>query len=341
MLSKKQKIYLSVVRSKIMKKNRLGNTDLYVSPVAFGVMTMGRSQLDLPLDEGAELIRYAFAKGINFFDTAQYYETYPYIREAFRTLGSTASGADRPVICTKSLCLSYDEMEYAIEEALREMDIDVIDIFLLHEVRQDPDWESRSGAWQCLQDYKSSGVIRTTGVSTHHVDVVEKMTDTPECDVVFPLINFAGLGIRKGDGYGTADEMYEAIRKCSGAGKGIFAMKAFGGGNLTGDYVKALDYVSSLKGIDSIMVGIGKKEEVDRIIEYTEGVLPKDYRPDISGKKIRIDTGDCEGCGRCIERCPNKAIAWNEDGLAAVDHSICLTCGYCAPVCPVRAIILW
>ena len=103
-----------------MKKNRLGNTDLYVSPVAFGVMTMGRSQLDLPLDEGAELIRYAFAKGINFFDTAQYYETYPYIREAFRTLGSTASGADRPVICTKSLCLSYEDMEHAIEEALRE-----------------------------------------------------------------------------------------------------------------------------------------------------------------------------------------------------------------------------
>ena len=110
MLSKKQKIYLSVVRSKIMKKNRLGNTDLYVSPVAFGVMTMGRSQLDLPLEEGAELIRYAFAKGINFFDTAQYYETYPYIREAFRTLGTSASGAGRPVICTKSLCLSYEEI---------------------------------------------------------------------------------------------------------------------------------------------------------------------------------------------------------------------------------------
>ena len=117
-----------------MKKNRLGNTDLYVSPVAFGVMTMGRSQMDLPLDEGAELIRYAFAKGINFFDTAQYYETYPYIREAFRTLGTSASGAGRPVICTKSLCLSYEEMEYAIEEALREMEIDRIDIFLLNQI---------------------------------------------------------------------------------------------------------------------------------------------------------------------------------------------------------------
>ena len=71
------------------------------------------------------------------------------------------------------------------------------------------------------------------------------------------------------------------------------------------------------------------------------GYLPEDYRPDISAKRIHVDQGDCEGCGNCLRRCPNKAIYWNENGLADVDHSICLTCGYCAPVCPVRAIIMW
>lgn len=53
-----------------MKKRKLGTTDLFVTPVAFGVLTMGGSQMDLPLQEGAELIRYAIDKGINFFDTA-------------------------------------------------------------------------------------------------------------------------------------------------------------------------------------------------------------------------------------------------------------------------------
>lgn len=118
-------------------------------------------------------------------------------------------------------------------------------------------------------------------------------------------------------------------------------MKAFGGGNLTGSYIKALDYVSSLEGIDSIMVGIGKTEEIDRLVEYAEGILPADYVPDISNKKIKIDPGDCEGCGACIKRCPNKAIFRNSMGIAEVNHDICLTCGYCAPVCPVRAIIMW
>lgn len=324
-----------------MKKNRLGNTDIYVSPVAFGVLTVGNTQLNLPVEEGAELIKYALSKGINFFDTAQYYQTYPYLKEALRDVDMSKDAEDRPVICTKSLDLSYEEMEYAIEEALRDMELETIDIFLLHEVRQDPDWDMRQGAWQCLKDYKAKGTIRAIGVSTHHVDVAEKMADIPECDVVFPLINFAGLGIRKGEGPGTSDEMAAAIKKCHEAGKGVFAMKAFGGGNLTGQYRKALDYVSSLEGIDSIMVGIGKTEEIDRLVAFAEGTLPEDYQPDISNKKIHIDPGDCEGCGTCIERCPNKAIFRNDRGIAEVNHDICLTCGYCAPVCPVRAIIMW
>ena len=323
-----------------MKTNQLGNTGIQVTPVGLGVLTIGNTQLDLPLQDGAGIVRYAYDQGIRFFDTAQYYETYPYIREAFSDVDCSRENPDRPVIASKSLDLSYEEMEAAIEEALRELDLEYIDVFLLHEVRQDPDWDSRAGAWQCLQDYKARGVIGAIGVSTHHIDVVQRMIDVPECDIVFPLINYAGLGIRKGAEPGTAEEMAEAIRQCLAVGKGVFAMKAFGGGNLSGQYRKALDYVQSL-GVHSIMVGMGKEEEVDRLISYAEGTLPEDYAPDISTKRIHVDQGDCEGCGNCIDRCPNKAIFRNENGLAEVNYDICLTCGYCAPVCPVRAIIMW
>ena len=70
----------------------------------------------------------------------------------------------------------------------------------------------RAGAWQCLQDYKAKGVIRAIGVSTHHVDVTAKMAQIPECDVVFPLINFASLGIRNGDGPGTCEKWKQPSR---------------------------------------------------------------------------------------------------------------------------------
>ena len=65
-----------------MKKKILGNTGLKVSIAGFGVLPMGPSQLALPIEEGAEIIRYALKHGINFIDTAQYYRTYPYIKKA-------------------------------------------------------------------------------------------------------------------------------------------------------------------------------------------------------------------------------------------------------------------
>ena len=65
-----------------MKKNKLGHTGLEVTIAGFGVLPMGPSQLALPVEEGAEIIRYALKQGINFIDTAQYYRTYPYISKS-------------------------------------------------------------------------------------------------------------------------------------------------------------------------------------------------------------------------------------------------------------------
>lgn len=322
-----------------MKKRQLGKTELFVTPIGLGVLTIGRNQLHLPLQEGADIISYAIHKGINFFDTAQYYQTYPYLQRALQEL--SPSQKEDLVICSKSLTSSYKGMQEAITEALQSLQRDYIDIFLLHEVTGSSDYKRRFGAWQCLLDYKKKGVIRAIGLSTHHVDVTAFTANIPECDVVFPLINYAGLGIRKGNGVGSAAEMADAIRLCADTGKGVFGMKAFGGGNLTGNYMHALTYATSLYGITSTMVGMGKFKEIDDLVAFVNGTLPFDYQPDIRHKKIRIDAGDCIGCGACLKRCPNQALHWGASGLVEVDHKNCLTCGYCAPVCPTRALLLW
>jgi len=318
-----------------MEKKRLGNTGLQVTPVGFGVLTVGKTQLNLSIDEGAEVLRYALECGINFLDTAEYYETYPYIKKALQGTNF------EPVIASKSLGHSYADMKHAIEEARAALNRDLIDIFLLHEVRNDPDWTNRAGAWECLQDAKAKGLVKAVGISTHHADAAARAAETREMDVLFPLINFRSLGIRKGAGSGTKEEMAEVIKSAAAAGKGVFAMKVFGGGNLTGHYLEAIQYVRELEGISSMMIGFGFRHEIDRILEVMNGTIDPNYVPDLSAKRIQIDQGDCEGCGACIERCPNHAIYMNKHGLAEVDHQICLTCGYCAPMCPVRAIIMY
>ncbi|MGI6752500.1 MAG: aldo/keto reductase [Anaerovoracaceae bacterium] len=317
-----------------MEKIELGNTGLMVTKIGFGVLVMGRNQLNLPVKEGAEVLRYALEAGINFLDTAQYYETYPYIKEALK------DHTFDPVIASKCLDPSYSQMKFAVEEARREMDRDVIDIFMLHEVRSKEDFLQRTGAWEYLQEAKSKGIVKAIGISTHHIDVALMTAEIPQADVLFPIINFRGMGIRKGDKAGSKEEMAQAIEKNHRNGKGVFAMKVFGGGPLAGHYHEALNYVAGLTGIDSIMIGFGHKREVDPIIQYLNGSLTEDYSPDLSGKRIFIDQGDCEGCGDCISRCPNHAIYRNTNGLAEIDYTVCLNCGYCAPVCPVRAIIM-
>jgi len=318
-----------------MKKKRLGKSGIEVSAVGFGVLPIGPSQLALPVEEGAQIIRYALDRGINFIDTAQYYRTHPYIKKALEE-GSYGD----IVISSKSLCGDYEGMMRAILEERAALGREVIDIFLMHEVRSGQ-LEQRAGAWQALQDAKRMGLVRAIGLSTHHVDVTAAAAGMEELDVVFPLINYAGLGIRKGDAFAAREEMMEAISLCHRAGKGVFSMKAFGGGALTGAYQTALDYVFSKPEIDSVMIGFGKTSEVDDLMDYLNGTMEPDYNPDVSHKKVYINQEDCEGCGACKAACPAGAIFYNENGLSQVDHTRCLTCGYCSPVCPVRAVIMY
>lgn len=328
-----------------IKKVPLGNTGLSVSRVGFGVLPMGPSQLALPVEEGAALIEYALEAGFNFFDTAQYYRTYPYLRRALQTWdrrghSRVQKAAAEPVICSKSLATGYEDMMSAIEEGRRALDRDVIDIFLLHEVRSGQ-LPQRVRAWEALVDARARGWIRAIGLSTHHVDVAAAAAEIPELDVVFPLLNYAGLGIRKGQQFATASEMLEAIAACRRAGKGIFTMKAFGGGSLTATYQKALDYVFGQPDVQSVMIGFGRKSEIDDMFAYLNKKMDAGYNPDVSHKHIHINQEDCEGCGACKAACPAGAIRWNAAGLAEVDSARCLTCGYCTPVCPVRAVIMY
>ena len=50
-----------------------------------------------------------------------------------------------------------------------------------------------------------------------------------------------------------------------------------------------------------------------------------------------IDSSKCNGCGMCVDTCPQRAITIYND-LAVIDQRQCTQCGTCTEICPVGAI---
>ncbi|HWI55271.1 MAG TPA: aldo/keto reductase [Desulfobacteria bacterium] len=313
-----------------MKKRFLGNTGISVTELCFGALPMGPLQANISVDTGAEIIRQALENGVNFIDTAEVYRTYPYIRKALDSFRGEV------VIATKSHAESYEGMEKAILDALKELDRDYIDIFHLHAAKVTPKvFEDRAGAIECLKEYKKRGFIRAIGISTHAVDVVERAAEVEDIEVVFPIINKLGMGIVGGG----IEDMLKAIKKVNDAGKGMYAMKALAGGHLINDLKDSFDFVRNLAGISSVAVGMVDLAELEINLRLFNDMEVTELTPVPKTTKRLLISRFCKGCGACVETCPNGALAL-ENAQAVVDREKCLLCGYCNPVCPEFAIRL-
>lgn len=315
-----------------MKKMTLGKTGIEVTELCFGALTVGPLQANVSVEAGAQLIRAALEEGINFIDTAEMYETYPYIKKALEGYD------DEVIIASKSNAETYEGMEKAIQDALKALGRDYVDIFLLHAAKVTPEvFAERAGALKCLKDYKKRGILKAIGISTHVVEVVGRAAEVDDMDIVFPIINKPGMGIVGG----STEDMISAIQKCYKAGKGIYAMKVLAGGHLIGDnLIEAFDFVRRIEGISSVAVGMVTTNElaVNLKIFRGEKFTPKEISDLKSSKKMQVSVA-CIGCGVCVKTCPNNAMEVMGEKVE-VDHEKCLLCGYCRPACPEFALRL-
>lgn len=308
-----------------MDYRRLGRTGLTVSRMCFGALTIGPLQAAYPLNRGAEVIRCALENGVNFIDTAELYGTYPYIREALREWPGEV------IIASKSYAYTGEGMAKSLEQARRELDRDVIDIFLLHEQESHLTLRGHREAYEYLLAAKVKGIVRAAGISTHAVAGVKAAAAEADIDVIHPLLNFAGVGIMDG----TRDEMLAAVEEAHRAGKGIYGMKPLGGGNLLARVDEAMQYVLALDCLDAIALGMKSPAEVEMNIKlFSGGVVSPELRSRVAAEPRRLHIENwCNACARCVDRCRQGAL-YLDNGSAAVRQEKCLLCGYCGPVCP-------
>ena len=130
-----------------MNYKKLGNTDLDVSTICLGTMTWGEQNTQ---EEGFEQMDYALDQGINFFDTAEIYpspcfeKTYSSTEKIIGNWFNERKNRDKVILASKisgpglswvrggGQQYSEQSIKNAVENSLKRLKTDYIDLYQLH-----------------------------------------------------------------------------------------------------------------------------------------------------------------------------------------------------------------
>jgi len=309
-----------------------GKTGLKVSRTGFGCIPIQR----IPYDESTALLRRTYNGGITLFDTANGYTT------SEDRIGTALSHVrDNIVLCTKSSAQTPDAMLGHLENSLKMLQTDYIDVFQFHNPSFVPKPGDSDGLYDAMSKAKSQGKILFLGITAHRRNLALEAVRSGLYDTLqYPF------------SYLSTDDELALIAECNRHNVGILAMKGLGGGILS----NAKAAFAFLRQYDSAVPiwGMQKMEQLEEFLAY-EAAPPK--LDDALQRAIDMDrskfTGSfCRACGYCLP-CPAKipipmaarmelllgrmakeqflSEDWQEN-MRKIDD--CISCGHCIAKCP-------
>ncbi|MFF5725333.1 MULTISPECIES: aldo/keto reductase [Streptomyces] len=219
-----------------MKYRTLGRTGIKVSPYCLGAMMFG-AMGNPDHEESVRIIHKALDAGINFIDTADVYSR----GESEEIVGKALKGRrDEVVLATKAHLPMGDDpnqrgnsrrwLVRALEDSLRRLGTDHVDLFQVHRPSPDTDVEETLSA---LTDLVRAGKVRNIGASTFPAsDIVEaqwvsERRGLERFRTEQPPYSILNRGIER-----------EVLPACERYGMGALVWSPLAGGLLTGRYRK-------------------------------------------------------------------------------------------------------
>jgi len=250
----------------------LGRTGIKASFLAQGTGVHGGARQSDHTRMGQKafsyLMRHGFDQGINFLDMADLYGTHPFMRQAMKEVPR-----DEYVTLSKIWTRKEDWVTPSggaaqeVDRFRKELNIDVLDICLIHCMMDDQWPEKQKRVRDELSELKAKGIVRAVGISCHDHGAMKVAATHPWVDVLLARINNKGGSEYKMDG--SVAEISATLKTARAHGKAVVGMKLFAEGKLIKPEEKdaSLQYVLGHDLVDAVTIGMRKIEEIDDSIQ--------------------------------------------------------------------------
>jgi aryl-alcohol dehydrogenase-like predicted oxidoreductase len=248
----------------------LGKSGVKVTRLAFGTGTFsGRTQRDLGQDQFTRLVRYAYDRGIRFFETAESYG------DMHRMLGVALKGVPRDSYRLMSKVTTREGVnpQEKIDELRRLANTDYFDILLMH-YQHVATWPADTTRWQDgILEAKSKGAVVGHGASVHGLPALRQFPGNKWLEIAMIRMNHKGAKMDAEDyntsGAGNVSEVVTHVKQVRSEGMGVISMKLVGEGAFTTreDRQEAMRFAFNNAGVDSVTIGYKNTAEIDEAIE--------------------------------------------------------------------------
>jgi len=250
----------------------LGRTGLRLSLLGMGTGSTGvkhsSNQVKLGEEKFARLVRYAFDRGITYFDTADQYGSHIYLRSALKGLPR-----ERLFLQTKTRATTPEMARADIERFRQELGTDYLDTLLMHCMTRGSWPTDMRPVMDVLSEAKAKGHVRAVGVSCHGMDPLKAAVTCDWVEVDLARINPVGGPAGRMDG--TPQEVAGCLKAMHDKGKGILGMKILAEGTLKTpeQQLGSLRFVLGLGAVDAFVIGFESPEQIDQMMRHIETAL--------------------------------------------------------------------
>jgi aryl-alcohol dehydrogenase-like predicted oxidoreductase len=248
----------------------LGKSGVKVTRLAFGTGTFGgRVQRELGQDQFTKLVRYAYDRGIRFFETAESYG------EMHRMLGVALNGIPRDSYRLMTKVTTHEEVDplQKIDELRKLSNTEYFDVMLLH-WQHVATWPADSIRWQdAILEAQARHAVVGYGASVHGLPALRQFPGNKWLQVAMIRMNHKGARMDAEDyntsGLGNVREVVTHVRQVRKEGMGVISMKLVGEGAFTTreDRQASMRYAFKSAGVDCVTVGFKSTAEIDEAIE--------------------------------------------------------------------------